>query len=170
MIKTIYLDMDDVLTDFSVHYHRIIGIDPKTITPDEWNENWHKWIKGNHFVTMPMHPEAKRLLEYVASTGIKTEILSSTGGPDYFEEICNQKSQWLQLHGIPYHVNFVPGKKYKTQFATRHRLLIDDQEGIIEKFRVAGGYGIVHDGDAERTIEELHTYLDNLGYKKYEEL
>ena len=96
MISTIYLDMDDVLTDFSNTYHSVIGIDPRTITPDEWEENWHKWVNGRHFVTQPMLPGANLLLEYVAAKGIKVEILSSTGGPDFFDEIVAQKREWLE--------------------------------------------------------------------------
>lgn len=167
MITTIYLDMDDVLTDFSRTYHKVIGIDPKTITPDQWEENWKKWIDEEHFVTQPMLPGANLLLAYIAAKGIKTEILSSTGGPDYFEIICDQKRKWLDRWGIWYHATFVPGKKFKSEFATEHRLLIDDQPGIIEKFRAAGGHGIIHDGDADKTIAELDEYLNRLGYQKY---
>lgn len=169
MISTIYLDMDDVLTDFSNTYHKVIGIDPRTIRPDEWEENWKKWIDGQHFVTQPMLPGANLLLSYIAALGVKTEILSSTGGPDYFEEICTQKRKWLERWGIRYHANFCPGKKFKTEFATPHRLLVDDQESIIEKFRNAGGLGVVHTGDVDKTINEIDQLVKTLGYKKYGE-
>lgn len=169
MITTIYLDMDDVLTDFSNTYHKVIGIDPRSITPDQWEENWRKWVEGGYFVTQPMAPGADRLLEFVLETGIKTEILSSTGGPDFFDQIVDQKKRWLKSHGIWFHVNFTPGKKYKSEFATPHRLLIDDQEGIIRKFIDAGGFGIHHTGDMEATIAELQEMLLTYGYKRYEE-
>ena len=168
MISTIYLDMDDVLTDFSTTYHKVIGIDPKTIRPDEWEENWKKWIDGKHFETQPMLPGANDLLAYVAGMGIKTEILSSTGGPDFFEEICEQKRKWLRRWGIHYHPNFCPGKKFKTEYATPHRLLIDDQKSIIQKFSDAGGYGILHAGDMNDTIDRLDALLRLVGYQKYE--
>lgn len=169
MITTIYLDMDDVLTDFSVTYHKVIGIDPKTITPDQWEEHWKKWVSEGHFITQPMAPGAENLLEFVLETGIKTEILSSTGGPEFFEEIVAQKKEWLARHGIWFHANFTPGKKFKSEFATPHRLLIDDQEGIITKFITAGGFGIHHTGDMEATIAELQEMLLSYGYKRYEE-
>jgi hypothetical protein len=171
MISTIYLDMDDVLTDFSNHYHQVIGINPRTITPDEWDENWGKWVKGKHFTTMPMLPGANHLLSYIAAKGIKTEILSSTGGPDYYDEICEQKRAWLDRWGISYHANFTPGKKFKSEFATPHRLLIDDKESIIAKFRAAGGHGIVHRGDTPEamaiTILTLDSTLEDEGFQKY---
>jgi hypothetical protein len=169
MITTIYLDMDDVLTDFSNTYHKVIGIDPKTITPDMWVDNWHKWVNSRHFVTQPMLPGAKRLLEFVEELGVKTEILSSTGGPDFFEEIVEQKKEWLKAHNIWYHANFVPGKKFKTEFATSHRLLIDDQGSIIDKWIGAGGLGIHHTGDMEDTIAQFQEMLLTYGYKRYEE-
>jgi len=171
MISTIYLDMDDVLTDFSNTYHSVIGIDPRTITPDEWEENWHKWVNGRHFVTQPMLPGANLLLEYVAAKGIKVEILSSTGGPDFFDEIVAQKREWLERWGIPYHPNFTPGKKFKSEYATPHRLLVDDKESIITKFKAAGGHGVVHRGDTkeamELTVLTLDSILEDEGWQKY---
>ena len=171
MISTIYLDMDDVLTDFSNHYHRVIGIDPRSITPDEWEENWGRWVKGEHFITMPMLPGADRLLFYIEATGIKTEILSSTGGPDFYEQICEQKREWLYRHNITYHANFTPGKKFKSEYATPHRLLIDDKESIIVKFKAAGGHGVVHRGDTRDamllTIITLDGILEDEGTQKY---
>lgn len=167
MISTIYLDMDDVLTDFSNTYHKVIGIDPRTITPDEWADNWGKWVEGGYFVSQPMLPGANNLLCYIAALGVKTEILSSTGGPDYFDQICDQKKRWLERWGIPYHANFTPGKKFKSEFATPHRLLIDDKESIIVKFREAGGHGVVHRGDMNLTILELDSLLEEIGYRKY---
>lgn len=167
MITTIYLDMDDVLTDFSNTYHKVIGIDPKTIRPDEWEENWKRWVDGKHFETQPMLPGANLLLGYIGALGVKTEILSSTGGPDFFDEIVAQKRKWLDRWGITYHPNFCPGKKFKTEYATPHRLLIDDQRSIIQKFSDAGGYGVCHEGDAENTIERIHVLINLLGYQKY---
>ena len=171
MITTIYLDMDDGLTDFSNTYHQVIGIDPKKITPDQWEENWKKWVEGGYFATQPMLPGANLLLSYIAAKGIKTEILSSTGGPDFFEQICDQKRRWLERRGINYHANFCPGKKYKSEFATPHRLLIDDQEGIITKFVLAGGFGLTHRGntieDMELTVLTLDSMLEDIGYQKY---
>lgn len=171
MISTIYLDMDDVLTDFSNTYHKVIGIDPRSITPDEWEENWHKWVDGEHFVTQPMLPGANMLLSYVAAVGIKCEILSSTGGPDYFDKICEQKRRWLDRWKINYHPNFTPGKKFKSEFATPHRLLIDDKKSIIDNFTLAGGFGVQHVGDTEDamglTVLTLDTLLEELGYQRY---
>lgn len=168
MITTIYLDMDDVLTDFSNTYHRVIGIDPRTITPDEWEENWKKWVDGQYFVTQPMLPGANALLTYVAALGIKTEILSSTGGPEFFEEICEQKRKWLDRWGIYYHPNFTPGKKFKSEFATPHRLLIDDKKSIVDKFILAGGCGVVHEGDMTLTLLKLDSIIEERGYQRYE--
>jgi hypothetical protein len=167
MITTIYLDMDDVLTDFSNTYHRVIGIDPRNITPDEWEDNWKKWVDGQYFVTQPMLPGANALLAYIAARGIKTEILSSTGGPDFFEDIVEQKRKWLERWGIRYHPNFTPGKKFKSEFATPHRLLIDDKKSIIDKFVAAGGHGVHHDGNMTLTILTLDSLLEETGYQKY---
>lgn len=172
MISTIYLDMDGVLTNFEEYYHKVIGINPKGITPEEWDENWEIWVLNGYFEVIPMLPGARELLDYVASTGIKTEILSSTGGSDFYEDICRQKRSWLETHNIPWHANFTPGKKYKSEYATEHRLLIDDKKSIIDNFIDAGGHGITHVGvtgeDMAVTISKLRAYLNAEGYQKYE--
>lgn len=167
MISTIYLDMDDVLCDFTGTYNKVMDLNLKAMTPEQWDEQWVKWVKGEYFVTQPMLPGANALLSYVAATGIKTEILSSTGGSDYYDEICDQKRLWLKRWGIHYHPNFVPGKKFKTEYATPHRLLIDDQPGIIEKFKAAGGHGVVHDGNITSTMFALDAILEQEGYRRY---
>ena len=171
MISTIYLDMDDVLADFSNTYHKVIKIDPRSIQPDQWEDNWKKWIDGENFITQPMLPGAKLLLEFIANLGVKTEILSSTGGPDFYDEIVAQKREWLKRNDIPYHANFCPGKKFKTEFATPHRLLVDDQDGIIVNFRNAGGHGVTHVGNTvdamEVTILKIDCLLEAHGYQKY---
>jgi hypothetical protein len=167
MITTIYLDMDDVLCDFSNTYNRVMERNLKAMTPEQWDEQWVKWVDGQYFVTQPMLAGANQLLGYIAALGVKTEILSSTGGPNFYDEIVAQKRKWLDRWGIYYHPNFVPGKKFKSEFATPHRLLVDDQKGIIQKFCDAGGYGICHEGDMDNTIERLDTLIKLLGYKKY---
>jgi hypothetical protein len=114
-----------------------------------------------------MLPGANLLLGYVGALGVKTEILSSTGGPDYYEEICAQKRKWLDRWGINYHPNFTPGKKFKSEYATPHRLLIDDKKSIIQNFCDAGGYGVCHEGNMDNTIERIHVLVNLLGYQKY---
>jgi hypothetical protein len=168
VISTIYLDMDDVLCDFSNTYNRVMDLNLKAMTPEQWDEQWVKWVDRQYFVSQPMLDGARLLLDYVASTGIKTEILSSTGGPNFYEEICAQKRMWLDKWGINYHPNFVPGKKFKSEFATPHRMLVDDQAGIIEKWNMAGGVGVHHEGDAIKTIQTIQDILLLRGYKTYD--
>lgn len=169
MITLIYLDMDGVLTDFNNYYLEKIGINPHDIRPEDWSENWQRWVMSEYFVTMPKLNGANLLLEYIAQLGIKTEILSSSGGTDYFDDICRQKREWLRIHKIDYHANIVPGRKFKTQYATPHRMLIDDQRKIIDKWNAAEGIGIHHDGDMIKTIQNIRDILNERGYRKYGE-
>ena len=153
-IETIYLDMDGVLTNFNKKYQELYNIDPVSIKQDDWAVRWEDFVMGGHFKELEVLPGADELLEFVWNTGLRVEILSSTGGPDHYELIRQQKLEWLARHNVPLTVNIVPGKKFKTDFAAPNKLLIDDQEGIITKFVLAGGHGI-HHKNWETTRHEL---------------
>jgi len=49
--------------------------------------------------------------------------------------------------------------------------LIDDKKSIIDKFVLAGGFGVHHVGDTEddmhRTVLTLDSLLEELGYQRY---
>jgi len=144
MIELIYLDMDGVLTNFNKRYIELFNIDPVSIKKPEFDARWKQFITDGHFMSLEWNPGAEELLEFVDNSGVPYEILSSTGGTDFFDLIYDQKNLWLGEHGITCPANIVPGRKHKTNFARPERLLIDDQEGIVVNFINAGGQAIHH--------------------------
>ena len=90
---------------------------------------------------------------------VPVEILSSSGGVRFHEEVKNQKKFWLKSQGITYKANIVPGRKRKAEYAKTNVVLIDDTDEVITQFNAAGGIGILH-RDAKETIKTLESLLN----------
>lgn len=156
-IEKIYLDMDGVLCSFDGRYREMFGMSPVDARGrKEFRKHWVEFITKASFATLDYHPGAEKLIAYVASIAnkVQVEMLTSSGGPDYYSEVAQQKIQWLCDHGIPYKANVVPGRRHKAEYATPTAVMIDDTEDVITSFRTAGGIAI-HHTDADLTIETL---------------
>jgi len=162
MIKKIYLDMDGVLCNFEQKYIELFGKEPAVADRNrkEWSTNWDKFCLEGHFENLCWFPGGIFLLDYVERTNITIEILSSSGGKKYHDIVEASKKLWLKQHNIPYKANIVPGRSYKTAYATPETVMIDDTPDIIEAFNKAGGHGILHKNAGE-TIEILAKLLTN---------
>jgi hypothetical protein len=160
MIEKIYLDMDGVLTDFEKRYIELFGAAAYTFAkkPKLWNSNWIQFVEEKHFETLDWFPGGKELLSTVIKTGIPFEILSSSGGEDFYEDIKSQKINWLVENGIDCPINVVPGKRFKRDYATPTSLIIDDTESVIRNFKEAGGNAI-HHIPPYSTLMLLESYL-----------
>ena len=160
MIKKIYLDMDGVLCNFEQKYIELFGKEPAAADRNrkEWSTNWDKFCLEGHFENLNWFPGGIFLLDYVERTNINIEILSSSGGPRFHDEVTKQKKVWLKMHNIAYKPNIVPGRKEKSKYAGKGIILIDDTPDVIEAFDAAGGIGILHK-DVGKTIELLKVLL-----------
>lgn len=155
----IYLDMDGVLCDFHGRYADLFG-DIDKVPKKQWRSNWKEFIAGKNFETLDLIKGAKELLSFVRTLDTPIEILTSSGGQDYHEEVAAQKLKWLRKHGIMYKANIVPGGQKKAEYAAFDRVLVDDTPRVIDAYRNAGGYGILHDSKkVEHTILELKEFF-----------
>jgi hypothetical protein len=100
------------------------------------------------------------LLDHLKRINLPVEILSSSGGKKYHEQVEADKIKWLKDHNILYKPNIVPGRSYKTAYARPDTILIDDTPEIIDAFNEANGNGILHK-DVYITIETLDKLLKN---------
>lgn len=157
-ITKIYLDMDGVIADFDRQYKELYKISPREADQKkEFYKLFDHFIETQQFAKLPLMQDAQMLLQYLDSTGIPVEILSSTSSEKRHDAIAPQKSSWLREHGIVYPINLVPGKRLKRTYARPDHLLIDDTSQNIDQWRQDGGVGILHT-DALTTIGILKMY------------
>ena len=158
-IDKIYLDMDGVICDFMKRYEELYHHVPRRDeTKKELHNNFDNFIKTKQFETLDLMPDAKTLLDYLRNQPVPVEILSSTAFEKVHDDISQQKSIWLENHGIDFPRNFVPGKALKYKFATPTSLIIDDTLSVIDDWKEAGGPAI-HHKNARETMVMLKFYL-----------
>ena len=151
--------MDGVLVDFHSRYDKLYGSNAEE-NQRNWSTNWKHWVLTQQFRHLDWAPGGKTLYNFVKRLNIPFEILSSSGGADFYDEIKEQKIYWLQKNGFTCPINIVPGKKYKQEYAKPNYLIIDDTWSIIEQWRNAGGFAIFHDhDDVQSTIDLIIQYM-----------
>lgn len=163
MIEKIYVDMDGVLCDFDNSYTKRFNMTPFQMRAKKdsklfW-ESWETFIREKHFEKLDWFPGGKELVAFLKSIeDIEIEILSSSGGTKFHDDVSLQKGVWLDRAEIFWERNFVPGRKHKKEYANEHVILIDDTGDVVESFFQNGGNVILH-RDAAQTIKLVKEYI-----------
>jgi hypothetical protein len=159
-ISMIYLDMDGVIADFTKRYKELYRMEPREAEKNKQFDNFfNEFISTGQFAKLDLMPGAMDGLTFLRKhLTIPTQILSSTANEARYEDISNQKLIWLQIHGITFSANFVPGKRHKYKFAGPDKIIIDDTQSVIDQWREAGGIGILHK-DWPSTLAILRQYV-----------
>ena len=156
MFKTIYLDMDGVLSDFDSRYFERYGHYPFNVPRGgHWVNNWTDFIQTEQFKTLDWVPSGLEFYNTVQTvvanynawvvTPIEIQILSSSGGNTFHSEVTTQKQHWLDEQGIKIKANIVPGRSKKKEWAQPTAILIDDMPSNVDQFVLKDGYAILHD-------------------------
>jgi hypothetical protein len=157
MIKKIYLDADDVCTDFNNHYEKCFGRRWKDIP--EAKDRWEPLNKNpNWFETIPKKSDASILIEFIRAKGIPFKILTATGW-NWIPVGAAKMRYFVKEFGIDSSdVLTVINGTDKFRFAQKGSLLIDDMERNVDPWIKAGGIGIVHKSAEQtiRTIKQWH--------------
>lgn len=158
-IKCIYVDMDGVIADFRKRYIELYHADPMdSHKHKKMRANWNKFVESGEFANLDLMPDAKIGINYLNGLDIPIKILSSTANQKQYDNISKDKLSWLKQHKIKWEPHFVPGKKFKKDYAKKGYVLIDDTKITIEEWDDEGGIGIYHT-DWITTISILKTHL-----------
>lgn len=157
-MKKIFVDMDGVLCDFNKRYTEKFGLSPAEVKADRKNKmyskHWHQFVTDHEFASLDKMANAGTLIEILKEVDDRIQIciLSSAGGFDRQREVQEQKLEWLEQHDIHWPAVIVPGRKYKTGFASDDALIIDDTYDVVESFIKAGGYGVWYKDGGENGL------------------
>lgn len=144
----IYCDMDGVIVDFDKGYKELTGREASFDTPKE--EFWAPIQKAgaSFWIKLQWMHDGKKLWEFIKP--YNPDLLSA---PSRDESSKIGKFVWVKRN--------VPGTKLilrqaerKQEFATPNSILIDDRADNIQRWKDAGGIGIVHTSAAD-TIQQL---------------
>jgi 5'(3')-deoxyribonucleotidase len=154
----VYFDMDGVLAYFDKRWIELYGESPaETRQVKRFSSKWENFILSNQFETLDFFPGAHELYDFVKQSDrvLDIQILSSSGGSQFYDEVKRQKNYWLRRSNMSFsEVNIVPGRRLKKNYAAANAILIDDTPDVIEGFNEHGGIGILHQ-DIKETIPIL---------------
>ena len=144
----IYCDMDGVLVDFDRGYKELTGNEASFDTPKE--EFWDPITKAGaaFWIKLKWMPDGKQLWDYIKE--YNPDLLSA---PSREESSKIGKRVWVKRN-MPGTKLILRSAERKQEFATPNSILIDDRADNIQRWKDAGGEGIVHTSAAD-TIQQL---------------
>ena len=165
---TVYLDMDGVLADFFGGVEKLYGVQHwKELTSDKTKDLKQEVINritgSDFFATLPKFKSAEALIDIVKKfTGGKFSISTSPLRGDH-ENSAKYKKIWISNNIEKPDEIIVTANKEKdaTDKATgTPNILIDDRPKNIERFRNAGGYGILYQANRD-PLSKVEQGLEN---------
>lgn len=166
MSRTIYLDMDGVIADFSSSFRALNDFYEKQV--DQFNPEFFKYVVRRHriFETLSMYDDANTLIKYLKGMediGIAdVKLLSSTGREEVYDTATEQKLLWCAKFNIHFPLITVPDHVKKVDYCTgADTILIDDRDDTIELWDEAGGVGVHYVTDCPRSVATTIEHLKN---------
>lgn len=151
--EIIFLDIDGVLADFDAH------VSAHDARLDNGRFDYKK-LDFNWWASIPVYEGAKKFYEECKDIA---EVKFLTG-PMMSIDCFQGKAHWIANSFLPHRGEFSLGdliimnSKKKQLLAAPNRILIDDMNGNVERWREAGGYGIHHKGDYAQSLAALRSF------------
>ena len=161
-LKQIFLDMDGVLADFETTCSKMLGEKVWNNTRGHllYDDNKRELTARHLFRKLKPYPDAWKLVDWCANSGIPTEILTAAGTVNR-QIVIKDKIDWTREYVHPDWL-LIPTFKgsQKAAFAHKKAVLIDDRPKNIECWVEAGGIGILHTS-AEDTVAKLNEIVNS---------
>lgn len=158
-MRTIYLDMDDVIADFKSYAIKVLR--KKDTNEEKWpHEDWIR-LKDNPrlYRDLDKTSEADQIVDACRALCKKNDwnLLFLTAVPkgNDVHWAFYDKVNWAASHYPDIPVMFGPFSKDKHAHCHPGDVLIDDRTSNCEEWRSAGGIAIQHRGDLVKTLEQL---------------
>jgi phosphopantetheine adenylyltransferase len=144
----IYCDMDGVLVDFDKGYKDLTGTEASFDTDPK--QFWEPISKAGaaFWIKLKWMPDGKQLWDYIKQ--YNPDLLSA---PSREESSKIGKRVWVKRE-LPGTKLILRSADRKQEFSTPNSILIDDRADNIQRWKDAGGIGIVHTSAAD-TIQQL---------------
>jgi 5'(3')-deoxyribonucleotidase len=152
----IYMDLDGVVADFNKMVVKLTGKSAQEL--DDAGELWDVLLDQHSkgfkiWGDLDLMPDAKKLWNYIKKYDVT--VLTSTGSTLH-KDGKKEKKDWVRKHfGLKDIIATTSGSK-KAMYAEPNAILIDDMAKNIDKWKSAGGIGIIHTS-ATNTINRLKT-------------
>jgi hypothetical protein len=165
MSITIYNDMDGVYVDMDLFIRECLSERAQNDDVQMWKEL--SKIE-NVYRKMPATPYARKLWAAVKATGLNCEMLTAIPRITSVPTAEADKRWWVQsrkdivFDGDSPIVKIGPYSRDKWRHCMLGDVLIDDRADNCEAWKQAGGFAILHVGDADKTIAKLNKYVATL--------
>ena len=158
----VFCDMDGVLTDWHGHFVETFGKDIDEFGPKRFDIT--KELPSEWWVEMPWKDDGQELWEYLTKNFDSLHILSAP--TQDVEEKCEAgKRIWLKQKGVTQQITeercIINSEKHKFIKESGVSILIDDREKKINKWKEAGGKGVLHTSTKD-TIRQLQEIIRGL--------
>lgn len=150
--KTIYCDMDGVLTDFDKQLKSVGIKDGRAFEAKHGSEAfWNKIDSGGlkWWSEMPWMSDGKQLWNYIKDKNV--QILSAPAKT--LPQSKEGKKIWVKKN-LGNVTLILKRAREKQQYAKPNAILIDDLDKNIKQWRASGGIGILHKS-ATSTLKQL---------------
>ena len=160
-MRTIYLDMDDVIADFKAYAVRVLR--RRNDHEEKWpQEDWNR-LRDNPrlYRDLDKTTEADELVAYCRRLCSERDwalmFLTAVPKGNDVHWAFYDKVHWAAEHYPDIPVMFGPFSKDKHVHCRPGDVLIDDRTSNCEEWRAAGGVAIQHRGDLAKTLNELNS-------------
>ena len=166
MYKTIFLDMDGVLSDFDKQYKFLTGLDFHSFAHRQ--DAWDSIGPYTDKFFQDMHPmsDAYDLVEGVHTLadryGCEVAVLTAIPKIGRIPTARIQKLAWINNYFPEFSCTFNigPHAQHKQLHCIPGDILIDDSPKNIPQWFDVGGFGILH-SSAEDSLARLRKHLEN---------